>query len=278
MNHPSNLPNLIIIGAMKCGTTSLHFYLRFHPQIWMSREKELDFFIAERNWPKGIGWYASQFRSSDVRGESSPNYSSALRFPEVPARMHAVVPDAKLIYLIRDPVERLISHYVHNYSAGRENRALSEALKDPVYLDRSSYQAQLDQYLEHYPRSSILVMEAEELLNRRDAALRRVFEFLQVDPDVRDRRHALRRNSSARKRRRTALGNRIAATPVARWIESLPPALRWPARDLLYTPFSRRVERPQLGNAERSQLEARLREDVGRLRSFTGLELSHWCV
>jgi hypothetical protein len=55
------LPNLIIIGAMKGGTTSLHYYLNLHPQIWMSREKELYFFVSERNWNKGIEWYKSNF-------------------------------------------------------------------------------------------------------------------------------------------------------------------------------------------------------------------------
>jgi hypothetical protein len=67
------LPNLIIIGAPKCGTTSLHHYLSLHPQISMSREKELNFFIAERNWSKGIAWYAAQFAADNkVRGEASP--------------------------------------------------------------------------------------------------------------------------------------------------------------------------------------------------------------
>ena len=278
MSTNPTLPNLIIIGAMKCGTTSLHFYLRFHPQIRMSREKELDFFVEERSWSKGVEWYASRFRPADVQGEASPNYSAALRFPGVPARMHAVVPDAKLIYLIRDPVERLVSHYMHNYSNGHESRTLTEAARDPVYIDRSSYRRQLDHYLEYYPESSILVMEADELLHRRRAALRRVFEFLGVDPDVRDRRQALRRHTSIRKRRRTATGDRIAETRLARWIESLPPSLRWPARDLLYLPFSRRVPRPLLDTADRRELEARLREDAQGLRALTGLELARWCV
>ncbi len=275
--HPT-LPNLIIIGAMKCGTTSLHFYLRFHPQIRMSREKELDFFVEEFNWSKGVGWYASRFRPAEVRGESSPSYSSALRFPGVPARMHAVVPAAKLIYLIRDPVKRLVSHYVHNYSSGRESRTLTEAARDPMYIDRSLYRRQLDHYLQYYPESSILVMEADELLHQRRAALRRVFEFLGVDPDAGDPRHALRRHTSMLKRRRTATGDRIAETRLARWIKSLPPLLRSPARDLLYRPFSRRIPRPVLDTADRRELEALLREDAQGLRALTGLELARWCV
>src|SRR5687768_8813331 len=102
------LPNLIIIGAMKCGTTSMHGYLRRHRQIEMSGTKELDFFIAGRNWEKGPDWYASQFPGGTaIRGESSPNYTSALIFPGVPERMHSVVPDARLLFMVRDPVDRI---------------------------------------------------------------------------------------------------------------------------------------------------------------------------
>jgi len=109
-----NLPNLIIIGAMKCATTSLHYYLNLHPQISMSEEKELDFFIHKNNWHKGIEWYKTNFTgNASVYGESSPNYTKYPFFNGVPERMHAVVPDAKLIYVVRDPIERIISHYIH---------------------------------------------------------------------------------------------------------------------------------------------------------------------
>lgn len=115
------LPNLIVIGAHKCATTSLHYYLGLHPQISMSREKELNFFIKERNWYKGIEWYKSNFTTKAmIYGESSPNYTNYPFFMGVPERMCSVVPEAKLIYIVRDPIDRVISHYVHNYANSHE--------------------------------------------------------------------------------------------------------------------------------------------------------------
>ena len=108
------LPNLIVIGAAKCGTTSLHAYLDEHPEIAMSREKELHFFVDRKNWGRGIEWYEAQFdASAPVRGESSPGYSAYPLYEGVAERMARVVPDAKLVYLVRDPVERVVSHYTH---------------------------------------------------------------------------------------------------------------------------------------------------------------------
>ncbi len=95
------LPNLIIIGAQKCATTSLHYYLSLHPHIFMSREKELNFFIFERNSHKGIEWYKSNFViKANISGESSPDCTNYPFFDGVPERMYSVVPKAKLIYII----------------------------------------------------------------------------------------------------------------------------------------------------------------------------------
>jgi len=100
LQHQENkmsLPDFIIIGAMKAATTSLHYYLNLHPQISMSREKELNFFVKKQNWRKGIAWYKSNFNSKEqLAGEASPNYTNFPFFKGVPERMHAVVPDIKL--------------------------------------------------------------------------------------------------------------------------------------------------------------------------------------
>ena len=96
------LPTVIVIGAAKCGTTSVHEYLDDHPEVAMSAEKELNFFVEEKNWPRGIAWYESQFDpDAPVRGESSPTYTAYPEYHGVPERIRSVVPDAKLIYLVR---------------------------------------------------------------------------------------------------------------------------------------------------------------------------------
>ena len=182
------LPNLIVIGAQKCGTSVLHYYLSLHPEVSMSKPKELNFFIEERNWPRGIDWYKSQFDAdARVRGEASPNYTAFPQHQGVPERMASVVPDAKLIYMVRDPLERIAAHWVHNYAKRREKGTLAETLVHPntSYVTRSKYAMQLERFLEHYPKEQVLVFQQSELRHKRMETLRQVFEFIGVDADVR---------------------------------------------------------------------------------------------
>jgi hypothetical protein len=179
------LPTYIIIGAMKCGTTSLHRYLSAHPQISTSTKKELDFFKTEKDITKGVQWYASQFDATyNVRGESSPNYTKCHIFPGVPQRMYSVVPDCKLIYIVRNPIERAISHYLHNWFAGVESRPISETFQgfeDNNYILTGNYLSQIEKFLEYYPQDQVLMLLSEDLRDERQATLSRVFQFLDVD-------------------------------------------------------------------------------------------------
>ena len=275
------LPNLVIIGAMKCGTTSLHYYLGLHPEIKMSSQKELQFFIEERNWNKGVDWYRSWFpRDAPVRGEASPHYTTYPKHQGIAERMHAVVPKTKLIYLVRDPIERLISHYVHYVADNIEDSSLEEMLHDVGrgYLDRSRYFMQLEQYLSFYSKDDILVVEQKKLREQRQKTLRRVFEFLGVDPDFYDPRVHWERHRSDRKRRKTDTGLWLEETRFMRLLRRLPKRVRWPMEDLLYWPFSRPVERPQLSDALRREIETCLRDDVRRLRAFTDKEFETWSL
>jgi hypothetical protein len=195
------LPNIVVIGAMKCGTTALHDFLDRHPEIAMSRAKELNFFFgpdvapagarpygeplawAAGNWHRGLRWYAAQFdAAAPMRGESSPGYTSPAR-PEVAARIAAHLPDAKLIYLVRDPVERALSQYRHHVAEGTERRAPVEALFDPhsQYLARSRYHERLAPFAARFCRTRIHVVALEDLLAARRRTLTSLFAFLGVD-------------------------------------------------------------------------------------------------
>jgi hypothetical protein len=273
------LPNLIVIGASKCGTTSLHRYLARHPQIAMSRDKELDFFIVERNWPKGVEWYSARFPAGTaIRGESSPSYTRAPFYSGVPPRMHAIVPDARLVYMVRDPVDRIVSNWIHATAQGDETRPLAEAVHDDYYFARSLYWYQISAYLEYYPRARILVLAMVDLANDRRAALRRVYEFLDVDPDFPGPARDIRKNRTASKRLKTPAGAWIEQSWVGRSLEALPQRWYWRLRDPLYWPFSRRVERPALSGRDRAELAELLREDANRFREFAGREFADWCV
>ena len=205
---PGALPNLIVIGAQKCGTSGLHYYLSLHPEISVSQPKELNFFIAERNWPRGVDWYRSHFDpNAKVRSEASPNYTAYPQHLEVPERMHSVVPDAKLLYMVRDPIDRIAAHWVHNYAKRREKGDLRTTLMHPntSYLARSHYYAQLQRFLRLYARDRVLVIEQEELRRKRNETLSRIFEFAGVDPGFSHPGFETQRHRTSRKRRGTPL-------------------------------------------------------------------------
>jgi Sulfotransferase family len=186
------LPNLVVIGAMKCGTSALHRYLDCHPDITMSQPKELNFFFGSDNadgqawtrgnWHRGVAWYVAHFDArARVRGESSPGYTSPSH-AEAAQRMATLVPAARLVYLVRDPVERAVSQYRHHRAERTEPRPLEQALLDPnsQYISRSRYYDRLAPFL-NFDGWAITVVCLEELLAKRRSTLRTVFELLGVD-------------------------------------------------------------------------------------------------
>ncbi len=276
-----SLPNLVIIGSMKCGTTSLHYYLGLHPDISMSLEKELCFFVKELNWNRGIDWYRSWFTErASIRGEASTDYTLYPVYRDVPARMHGLIPEARLIYMVRDPVERIVSHYVHFVTNHREHRPLQEAVLGwpEMYVDRSKYYLQLQQYLEFFSPSQILIVQQEDLLRRRTDTLSKIFRFLDVEPVTRDPRFRWERHRTKRRRRKSVLGVRLAATVPMRRLKLLPRHLRWPIEDFIYWPFSHAVERPMVGDRLFRELSDMLRDDVEQLRAYTGEAFANWKI
>jgi len=180
------LPTFVIIGAMKTGSTSLATYLRGHPQVFMTSPKEPSFF--SRRWDDGVEWYESLFDGAGqalARGEASTSYSKAYEWPGVPARMAKVVPAAKLVYLVRHPVERIRSQYVHNAAHRNERRPIDRAVReDPAYIDFSSHARQIELFLEHYDRDRILVVSSEALRDDRRGVVAQVCDFIGVDPSI----------------------------------------------------------------------------------------------
>jgi hypothetical protein len=182
----TRLPNFIVIGAMKSGTTSLFHYLQAHPQVFMSPLKEVDFFAEGGNWSRGLDWYRRQFDGAGPEavaiGEASTSYSKYPEYEGVPERIAATLPDVRLIYVVRDPVERIRSHYQHRSLVGAEREPLEAAvLRDPRYVDCSRYAFQIEQYLKVFPRERLLTVSSEELRSRRGETIRRIYGFLGVD-------------------------------------------------------------------------------------------------
>ena len=275
------LPNLIVIGAERCGTTSLHRYLRSHPQVFMSEKKELDYFVAERNWRRGRRWYERQFETdAPIRGESSPAYTAYPLYAGVPARLADLVPGAKLVYLVRDPVERAISALHLARALGIEHRPAAEALtgleRNP-YVARSRYATQLEQYLAHFPTEAVAVIDSGELRSGRSETMRRIFRFLGVDEGFWSPVMELERNAARERRRNLAgralwgIGWRTIGSRRSRQVLQNVPA--WAGR-----PFTSPLPPTVLDPDLRSRLESALADDAARFRALTGMRFESWCV
>src|SRR3954471_20731855 len=170
------LPTFFIIGAPKAGTTSLHHYLDQHPEIQMSAVKEPQFFSGP---PDGIPYrmgriedlsrYEELFdKAVRVRGEATAEYAVSPRRAGVPERIGEMVPEAKFVYLVRNPVARTLSNYKMMVALKGERRSLREALGDfsvlrPLSTAPSLYAAQLELYLQRFPEDRILVLDQAQL-------------------------------------------------------------------------------------------------------------------
>jgi len=190
------LPNFIICGTQKGGTTTLYHFLRSHPEIYMPHVKEIHFF--DLNFHKGIEWYKkfftySKYKSYKAIGEATPLY---MYLREVPERIHYYLPSVKLIFILRHPVDRAYSHYWHEISLGYEylsfrNAILCEQkrlktghifnLQHYSYLDRGKYIEQLRRFLKYFSRDQILIVFNKELKITPVLVMKRIFEFLEVN-------------------------------------------------------------------------------------------------
>jgi Sulfotransferase family len=273
--HPGGggLPNLIVIGGLKCGTTSLHHYLTLHPEIAMSRPKELNFFVAELNWELGRDWYASHFDpAARVRGETSPHYTNRPRFEGVAERMRSIVPEARIVYMVRDPLDRMLSHYLHNLGGGYDDRPLAEALADDrsAYWQRSRYAYQLEPYLEAYGPDQIAVVAREELLRERAATMRLVYAFAGVDPAFSSPEFEREWETGAAKGSGGfRLMDRAVRLPGLRALDRnfdrLPERLRWLVERLVHDPDAGAAAKPELPPELRARIAAFFGGEVAQL-------------
>jgi hypothetical protein len=278
------LPNLIVIGAAKCGTSSLHSYLSEHPQIFMSTPKELRFFIKD-DWSERLDWYMEHFRAdATVRGESSPKYTHYPLRPHVPERIWSVAPEARFIYLVRDPIERIVSHWVHRYAQGERGRSLDDYVArcrepDNELICPSRYHTQVERYLSVFPRERLLVIDQHDLKQHRARTLREVFRFVGVDESFESPVFATERNTRDHHRALTRVGFPLWNRALGPAVRRLPQPARSAAQRRLVRALSRPVaDRPQLTSTQRERLRTELQDEVDALREFTGKEFASWSL
>ena len=278
------MPNLIIIGGLKCGTTSIHHYLGLHPEIQMSKPKELNFFVTELNWDLGLDWYASRFDDRfKVRGESSPHYTNLPRYEGVAERIRTHCPDAKLIYMVRDPIKRILSHWVHATGAGYETRDMVEVLSGPdtQYVNRSRYWMQLQPYLERFDRSQIEVITQEELQADRDGTMRKAFAYAGVDENFTSEQFDREwEKSAAKSGDKYQLMEKLIKLPgfrsFDRNFDRLPERLRWVVEKVVHDPDKPPAPKPVLPDDLFEALRTRFTAEVPELQKFAGREFAGW--
>jgi hypothetical protein len=289
------MPNFLIIGAMKSGTTALYYYLEQHPQIYMSPVKEPNYFCSGEqensvgNSATRIGDYQDLFK--DVSGEKAIGEASHcyLYEPEAAARIQDYIPDAKLIAVLRNPVDRAYSHFLHMVRNGSEPLTdFAQALREEEtggyqkrnlqdYVGRGRYYDQLKRYFNTFSRDQIKVYLYEDLSNAPVDILQDAFRFLGVDdsfvPDV-----SLRRNVSGYPKHKTV--DKLLTKPSL--IKDalkiyLPARLRWrlsKAFDDLKT--RNLVEPPPVQPEVRRQLIGVYREEVLKVQKLIHRDLSGW--
>lgn len=260
------IPEFTIVGVEKSATTSLHFILRDHPQVFMY-EKELHFF--NNNWDRGVDWYKSTFADAPdgvLRGDKSPAYCV---HPEAPKRMRQLNPDVKLIWLFRQPSERAYSQFW--FEKVRENvHALPDDLDKPLgreqisIRDRSMYGPMVRRYLHYFSKNQMLFMLSEHFSRDPDGFVKTVCEFLEVEPIVPER----------------TVWN-TTYNPNWIWLNKLARDLginKWPLAYRIAKKLGVRQKGgyPPMSQELRADLDGYYRESNEELAALTGLDLSVW--
>lgn len=259
----------------------------------MSRIKEPCFFDEEVAWSRGLDWYRALFRDAtpeQICGEASTNYTRWPQVPEVPARIADIMPSVKLIYVVRDPVDRAYSHYVHRHTrelfpAQPFKLNFEEFAKfDPMCIDSSNYAKQIGHYLDYFPKKSILVIKLEELGSNPQETLGVVLQFLGVDDGVDLLRSGriMENEADGEAKMRLFVTESLRNIPALRKIAySVPQKWRDTAYKLLRRiGYGSRIAREYspipLGESARVDLQNYFEESNQYLEREFGLDLSDW--
>jgi hypothetical protein len=284
------LPNFLLIGAMKAGTTSLYHYLQGHPQVFVPQYKAPEYFVAESNFRRGIDWYRKQFAGAGPAalavGEASNAYAKYPKFDGVPQRIANCIPDVRLVYIVRDPIARIRSHYQTRVAEGTERLPFDEAIfTNAIYLNYSRYALQIDRYLECFRREQMIVITAEDLRLQRAVTVRAVYEFLGVDPTF---------SPGDLEREFYQTKDRAVHSPIPLWLRKglkkyVPASKRF--KELENNLFSRLAQlRPNhhdinessksliIGDVVRRKLIEHLQDDVRRLKRYMASDFTGWGI
>jgi hypothetical protein len=267
-------PDFIIIGAMKSATSTLHEQLAAQSGLFMSTPKEPNFFSDEEQFARGLDWYWGLFAGAaagDLCGESSTHYSKLPRHPKVVERLAEHVPDAKFVYVMRHPVDRLVSHYVHEWTQRVLDMPIGEALdRHPALVQFSQYAMQLTPYFERFGKERVLPVFFDRLRAHPQQELERVCRFIGYEGKPKWTQMEAQ-NVSSERMRTSPLRDKVVNAPIVSFVRRrfVPQSVR----DRIKSLWTMR-ERPELSDHDRQWLEQLFDEDLAQLGEWLGIELS----
>ncbi len=264
-------PDFMIIGAMQSAATSLRDQLAGQAGIVMSMPREPNFFSDEEVWGRGVGWYGSLFARAQERelcGESSTHYTMLPRYPKVVERIAQHVPDAKFVYVMQNPLDRLVSHYVHEWTQRVLRVPLGKALDEhPALVQFGQYAMQLEPYFEAFGKSRVLPVFFERLQNHPQDELERVCRFIGGVHEPRWKQDLGAKNLSEDRMRKSKIRDLLTFAPgISQLRQRVPRGVRNQVKKLWMMKTL-----PTLTPGEQRRLEAVFNPDLAKLGSWLGV-------
>lgn len=268
------LPDFVIIGAMKSATSTLHVQLAAQPGFCMSEPKEPNFFSDADQWAKGMDYYQGLFAAAapdDLCGESSTHYTKLPDLPDALPRIARHLPQARFIYVMRHPIDRLVSHYVHGWTERTVEGPIDQAAaRYPELIDYGRYAMQITPWLERFGPDAVLPVFFERLLAHPQTELERVCRFLGYAGQPLWQ-HGTHDNASDQRLRKSPLRDAVVNNPIVTLVRRglVPQSVR----NRVKTLWQMR-EKPVLGDAEKARLSAIFDEDLAALGALLGADLN----
>lgn len=269
----TRLPDFIIIGAMKCATSSLHEQLAAQPGVFMSTPKEPNFFSDQEIFDKGMGWYNGLFKPAgpgDLCGESSTHYTKLPVHEGVVERLAEHVPDAKFIYVMRHPVQRLVSSYIHEWSERTITEPIDEAIRrHPRLIDYGRYAMQLRPYLERFGPSRVLPVFFEQMRENPTQTLERVCAFIGYPGEPRWVNDIGAQNVSSQRMQANPLRDTLVNLPLLKTIRQtlVPQSLRDKVKGMWMM-----SDRPELSGESLAHVTEAFDRDLSVLGRWLGID------
>lgn len=289
-------PDFMIIGAAKSGTTSLANDLARHPGIFITDPKEPEFFCRDENYARGIEWYESLYDSAlpeQIKGEASPHYTDYPAMPETAPRLASAYPNLKLVYIVRNPIERAYSGWLQKLKNQDRwggdldvPRQFSEAIRtySPL-IDMGDYELQIKRVLEYFPREQLRVYLFEDYMHDRGSMIRDLGAFLGFDPGPLLAFDAKRSNTSSEHfeaKAKDRMVSRIKKIPGVDAAKDILPRKfrRGAVQAVIQSPLGKRAvqhtEPDPMSVQDAEYLAERYRDGVEWLEDFVGRPLSDW--